>query len=113
VNIGPVGILSRQLHARHHSDGHVNCPDCRKAATALLGTGSGRVPRAKRAGEREERVTAHDLRRPEFVGRIVQIPGHRGYLRSAEQDGSIGVRVYSSTGVATYLASDRFIVWGP
>jgi len=111
--IGPVGRKARELHAAHHPDDPgVSCYGCRMAASYLI---EGRVyafPRARRSGEQVLTVAADALSTAEH-GRIVQTPGHRGYLRSTELTAKGNVHVATTSGVAVYPPNQPFSVWGP
>lgn len=106
----PETELARALHRRDWHPG-VNCPDCRTAGRALV-HGRQRVPRARRADERAQTLRADQLVLEEHRGRIVQTPGHRGYLRHVQPEWT-GVYVCTTSGVATYPPDTEFAVWGP
>jgi hypothetical protein len=70
-------------------------------------------PRPLRAGEDSETICARDLLDDRFIGRIVQTPGHRGYLRSAQRTAKGGIHVCTASGVAVYPPDQPFRAWGP
>lgn len=69
-----------------------------------------RIPRAVRNGETVTHKRADELT-PEDVGRIVQHPGNRGWLKCAVPDGD-GTFVNTTTGCAVYPNDAMFSVWG-
>jgi hypothetical protein len=106
--------LRDKIHARA---GHLfveprDCDDCRKAARQLLGPGSHRPPRPARNGERVLELRADQLTLSDHHGRIVQTPGHRGYLRFVGPEGD-GIDVLTTVGTAVYPPDQPFLVWGP
>jgi hypothetical protein len=104
--------VRNDLHARFRHEGRSTaCKGCEQAARALLGS-AGRVPRARRSGEPVEHLTAAELDKAKHFGRIIQTPGHRGYLRHTEPEGR-GVYVCTTSGVCTYPPDTLFSVWGP
>lgn len=114
MTIGPIGLRARELHARHHADRRgVSCADCRTAASWLIRGRERGVPRARRATEPAQRVSAAELPGGEDYGRIVQTLGHRGYLRYAAVQPDGRVYVCTASGVATYPVETTFFVWGP
>jgi len=112
--VSAVSERARELHAQHHpGDGHVTCAGCRMAASWLIVGRERGVPRARRAGEAVDRIVAAELLiGSEYVGRIIQTPGHRGYFRNAQRADS-GVYVCTASGVSTYPPDTPFLVWGP
>lgn len=113
--MSPVRARARELHAQHHADRPgKTCRDCVMAASWLIDGRERGHPRARRGDELSTAVSAADLVDTRHRGRIVQTPGHRGYLRSAQwTEDRRGVHVSTATGVATYLPGHRFLVWGP
>jgi hypothetical protein len=108
---GAEATLARVLHHKYHHDGRLTCADCKKAARAMR-SARARVPRAKRPGEQLLLLRADQLT-TDHRGRIVHIPGHRGYLRSATSQDHGSVHVVTTTGSAVYPPDAEFSIWGP
>lgn len=71
-----------------------------------------RTPRAARNGEEVLTTTTAELAETHSHGRIVQLPGQRGYLRGVWPRGE-KIAVATTTGIADYLPNDPVLVWGP